>query len=119
MSRSKLKLMLIMAPVLMFAGWALFFGIILDLIVNNYFINFVGYVLMMSGFFMGMMAIFFYGGAGSRPEELEDSMEDLRTGGGEIPEGYSPYQRKIDYDEEELKEFMEKRMEDMEPEQED
>ncbi len=106
MSRFKVRLMLIASPVMMIAGWGFLFAMIIERIRPTYFLNVVSYVLLMTGFFLGMYAVFFLWKGRKSKQEIKELRKELQGEDSEIPPQYSPYQSSTGINEEKMTEYL-------------
>lgn len=91
MSNYKIKLILITAPILMLLGWIIVFAMVLGAIETTYVRNFGSYALIITGFFLGMLAVMFSWKEKKSEQEIQELRDKLKSRGPNVPGEYSPY----------------------------
>lgn len=109
MSQSKLRMMLIISPIMMIGGWIIAFAMVIEALQSTFILNFSSYALMFSGFIMGMLGVLLSWNRKKQQKnsrKLTENIDDREDG---VPEQYTPFQRKMKGVEEEIKQDLKDR----------
>ncbi len=104
MSQSRLRLMLIISPIMMLSGWVIIFAMVIEALQSTFILNFGSYALIFAGFVMGMLGVLLSRGRREKEKQLGDFNGDIEREVEEVPKHYTPFQRKMKSVEKEIKE---------------
>ncbi len=85
-------------------AWLIVFAMILNLVQESFALSFLSYALGLGGFFTGLMGIF---SSWSRQKDNKE-IQELKEAAREKPDDYVPYFFKMDAEDEDFQEFLEK-----------